>query len=155
MAAKRLRELRFDKDTIAAVADLVRLHLRFFGYAEGTWSDAAVRRYVRDADAQLERLHILSRADVTTRNRRKAELLARAYDELEARIAALAEDEELAAIRPDLDGEQIMIILGIPPGPEVGEAYRFLLEVRLDEGPLGPEEAERRLRSWWRERAGG
>jgi poly(A) polymerase len=110
---------------------------------------------VRDADAQLERLHILSRADVTTRNRRKAERLARAYDELEARIAALAEDEELAAIRPDLDGERIMAVLGIPPGPQVGEAYRFLLELRLDEGPLGRDEAERRLRAWWRERPSG
>ncbi len=155
MAAKRMRELRFDKDTTAAVADLVRLHLRFFGYTEGAWSDAAVRRYVRDAGDRLELLHILSRADVTTRNRRKADRLARAYDELEARIAALAEDEELAALRPDLDGEQIMALLGIPPGPDVGEAYRFLLELRLDEGPLGPEEAERRLRAWWQERSGG
>ncbi len=149
LAAKRLKALRFDKATIEAVADLIRLHLRFFGYAEGTWTDAAVRRYVRDAGDQLERLHILSRADVTTRNVRKAEKLARAYDDLEGRIAALAEQEELAALRPDLDGEQIMAILGLTPGREVGEAYRFLLEARLDEGPLGSEEAERRLRSWW------
>lgn len=149
LAAKRLKALRFDKATIEAVSDLIRLHLRFFGYAEGVWTDAAVRRYVRDAGDQLERLHILSRADVTTRNQRKADRLARAYDDLEARIAALAEEEELAALRPDLDGEQIMAILGIPPGREVGEAYRFLLDARLDEGPLGAEEAERRLRSWW------
>lgn len=149
LAAKRLRALRFDKDTIDAVADLIRLHLRFFGYAEGAWTDSAVRRYVRDAGAQLERLHILSRADVTTRNRRKAERLAHAYDDLEERIAALAEEEELAAIRPDLDGEDIMRILGVRPGPVVGEAYRFLLEARLDAGPLGPDEAERRLRDWW------
>lgn len=152
LAAKRLRELRFDKDTITAVADLVRLHLRFFGYAEGVWTDSAVRRYVRDAGPQLERLHILSRADVTTRNRRKAGRLADAYDELEARIAALADEEELAAIRPDLDGVDIMRILDISPGREVGEAYRHLLELRLDEGPLGREEAESRLWAWWRER---
>jgi poly(A) polymerase len=149
LAAKRLKALRFDKATTEAVADLIRLHLRFFGYAEGTWTDAAVRRYVRDAGEQLERLHILSRADVTTRNRRKAERLARAYDDLEARIAVLAEEEELGRLRPDLDGEAIMRILGLAPGREVGEAYRFLMEIRLDEGALGPEEAERRLRSWW------
>jgi poly(A) polymerase len=148
LATKRLRELRFDGDTIKAVATLIRLHLRFFGYADAAWTDAAVRRYVRDAGEQLERLHILSRADVTTRNQRKAARLQRAYDELEERIAALASEEELAAIRPDLDGKQIMAILGTRPGPEVGEAYRFLLELRLDEGPLGAEEAERRLRAW-------
>jgi poly(A) polymerase len=153
LAAKRLRELRLDGDTIKAVSTLIRLHLRFFGYADASWTDAAVRRYVRDAGAQLERLHILSRADVTTRNQRKAARLQRAYDELEERIAALAEEEELAAIRPDLDGEQIMAILGIRPGPEVGEAYRYLLELRLDEGPLGAEEAEARLRAWWDARA--
>lgn len=149
LATKRLKALRFDKATIEAVADLIRLHLRFFGYAEGTWTDSAVRRYVRDAGDQLERLHILSRADVTTRNKRKADRLAQAYDDLEARIAALAEEEELAALRPDLDGEAIMRILGLKPGREVGEAYRFLMEARLDSGPLGPDEAERRLRSWW------
>ncbi len=149
LAAKRLRELRYDGDTVKAVSELIRLHLRFFGYAGGTWTDAAVRRYVRDAGPQLERLHILSRADVTTRNRRKAETLARAYDELEERIATLAEEEELAGIRPDLDGEQIMAILGLKPGPEVGEAYRFLLELRLDEGPLPAPTAEARLREWW------
>ncbi|QNO37469.1 CCA tRNA nucleotidyltransferase [Protaetiibacter sp. SSC-01] len=149
LAAKRLRELRFDGDTVKAVSTLIRLHLRFFGYADASWTDAAVRRYVRDAGDQLERLHILSRADVTTRNQRKAARLQRAYDELEERIAALAEEEELAAIRPDLDGERIMAILGIRPGPEVGEAYRYLLEVRLDEGPLAEDEAEARLRTWW------
>jgi len=152
LAAKRLRQLRYDKATTEAVAELVRLHLRFFGYADGAWSDSAVRRYVRDAGEQLERLHILSRADVTTRNRRKAERLSSAYDQLEERIARLAEEEELAAIRPDLDGERIMTVLGIPPGPRVGEAYRFLLDLRLDEGPLGEEEAERRLLEWWRAR---
>jgi poly(A) polymerase len=152
LATKRLKALRFDKSTIEAVADLIRLHLRFFGYAEGAWTDSAVRRYVRDAGDQLERLHILSRADVTTRNKRKADRLAHAYDDLEARIAALAEEEELGRLRPDLDGDQIMSILGLKPGREVGEAYRFLMEARLDSGPLGPEEAERRLRSWWAER---
>lgn len=149
LAAKRLRELRFDGDTVKAVSLLIREHLRFFGYADANWTDSAVRRYVRDAGDQLERLHILSRADVTTRNQRKAARLQRAYDELEHRIDALAEQEELAAIRPDLDGEQIMAILGIKPGREVGEAYRFLMEVRLDRGSVGPEEAERLLREWW------
>jgi poly(A) polymerase len=153
MATKRLRELRFDNETVKAVAELIRLHLRFFGYAEGVWTDAAVRRYVRDAGPLLERLHILSRADVTTRNKRKADRLGFAYDDLEERIATLAEEEELAAIRPDLDGEAIMRILGVGPGPVVGEAYRFLLEARLDEGPLDPAEAERRLRAWYAERS--
>ncbi|MGV3733095.1 MAG: CCA tRNA nucleotidyltransferase [Microcella sp.] len=153
LARKRLTALRFDKDTIGAVSRLIELHLRFFGYADAPWTDSGVRRYVRDADDLLERLHILTRADVTTRNRRKEARLRGAYDELERRIAALAEQEELAAIRPDLDGEQIMAILGLRPGPLVGEAYRFLLETRLDEGPLGAEEAERRLRDWYVERA--
>lgn len=153
LAARRLRALRFDKETVQAVAELVRLHLRFFGYSEGAWTDSAVRRYVRDAGELLERLHILSRADVTTRNRRKATRLAAAYDELEGRIAVLAEEEELASLRPDLDGEQIMTLLGIPAGPVVGEAYRFLLDLRLDQGPLGEEEAARRLTAWWAERA--
>lgn len=149
LAAKRLRALRFDNDTVKAVAELIRLHLRFFGYAGGAWSDSAVRRYVRDAGPLLEWLHILSRSDVTTRNRRKADELSFAYDDLEERIAALEEEEELAAIRPDLDGEQIMGILGLKPGREVGEAYRYLLEERLENGPLGAEEAEARLRRWW------
>jgi poly(A) polymerase len=149
MARKRLKELRFDSATIDTVARLIELHLRFFGYAEGAWTDAAVRRYVRDAGAELDRLHILTRADVTTRNRRKAARLATAYDDIEARIATLREQEELDAIRPDLDGNEIQRILGIAPGREVGEAYRFLLELRLDEGMLGAEEAERRLRDWW------
>ncbi|AWB90431.1 CCA tRNA nucleotidyltransferase [Homoserinimonas hongtaonis] len=148
LAAKRLRALRFDKETISQVSKLIELHLRFFGYTEGAWTDSAVRRYVRDAGDLLERLHILTRADVTTRNRRKAARLARAYDDLEARIRVLSEQEELAAVRPDLDGEQIMALLGIRPGREVGEAYRFLLELRLDEGPLGEEEATRRLKAW-------
>ncbi|QEW04700.1 CCA tRNA nucleotidyltransferase [Microbacterium lushaniae] len=149
MARKRLQALRFDSDTIGSVATLIELHLRFFGYAEGAWTDAAVRRYVRDAGDQLERLHILTRADVTTRNKRKAARLAGAYDDIESRIAALREQEEMDSVRPDLDGNRIQEILGIPPGREVGEAYRFLLELRLDEGPLGEEEAERRLREWW------
>ena len=149
LVKRRLKELRFDNETIAAVSRLIELHLRFFGYTEGAWSDSAVRRYVRDAGPQLERLHILTRADVTTRNRRKADHLSFAYDDLEQRIATLGAEEELAAIRPDLDGEQIMVILGIPPGQEVGEAYRFLLELRLDEGPLGADLATERLRTWW------
>jgi poly(A) polymerase len=149
LATKRLTALRFDKDTISAVGKLIELHLRFFGYTEGAWTDSAVRRYVRDAGPLLERLHILTRADVTTRNRRKADQLGFAYDDLEQRIAEIAEAEGIAAVRPDLDGEQIMRILELRPGREVGEAYRFLLELRLDEGPLAPDEAERRLRAWW------
>ncbi len=149
LAKKRLRELRFDNDTIAAVAKLIELHLRFFGYSEQAWSDSAVRRYVRDAGDQLERLHILVRADVTTRNSRKAERLSFAYDDLEARIAELAELEELQSIRPELDGDEIMAILGVAPGRVVGEAYAFLLEVRLDEGEIGKEEATKRLLEWW------
>ena len=152
MAKKRLRALRFDNDTIAEVARLIELHLRFFGYSEASWTDAAVRRYVRDAGPQLERLHVLTRSDVTTRNRRKADMLDFAYDDLERRIAELAEQEELDAMRPDLDGTEIMQILGIKPGPEVGQAYKMLLEARMDHGPLGTERATALLRQWWAER---
>lgn len=152
LARKRLRALRFDNDTIAAVSRLIELHLRFFGYTEGAWTDSAVRRYVRDAGDQLERLHILTRADVTTRNRRKADQLSFAYDDLEDRIATLAAQEEMDSVRPDLDGEQIMRILGIGPGREVGAARAFLLELRLDDGPLPEEEATARLLQWWQSR---
>jgi poly(A) polymerase len=149
MARKRLKDLRFDTHTTDAVARLIELHLRFFGYAEGAWTDSAVRRYVRDADDLLERLHILTRADVTTRNRRKAARLAAAYDDIEQRIGELAEQEALDALRPALGGTEIMAILGIEPGRAVGEAYRFLLDIRLDEGEISAEEAERRLLEWW------
>jgi poly(A) polymerase len=149
LARKRLQALRFDSDTIAAVTHLVDQHLRFFGYSEGAWTDSAVRRYVRDAGDQLERLHILTRADVTTRNKRKATRLRNAYDDLERRIAELEAEEELQSIRPEFDGNRIQEVLGIPPGREVGEAYRFLLDLRLDEGILGETEAEARLRAWW------
>ncbi|PPG18080.1 CCA tRNA nucleotidyltransferase [Rathayibacter sp. AY1C6] len=152
LAIKRLRALKFDNQTTKDVARLIELHLRFFGYTDGAWTDSAVRRYVTDAGPLLERLHILTRADVTTRNRRKADRLAHAYDDLEARIAELAEKEELASKRPDLDGTRIMEILGLAPGPEVGQAYRFLLELRLEEGPLGEEVATQRLREWWASR---
>ena len=154
LARKRLQALRFDTATTDAVAQLVELHLRFFGYAEGAWTDSAVRRYVRDAGEELERLHILTRADVTTRNRRKATRLRVAYDDIERRIGELAAQEELNAMRPALDGNRIQEILGIRPGPVVGEAYRFLLDLRLDEGVLDEAEAERRLRVWWADRAG-
>jgi poly(A) polymerase len=152
LAKKRLTELRFDTDTIKAVSRLIELHLRFFGYSDQQWSDSAVRRYVRDAAEQLERLHILTRADVTTRNQKKADRLAHAYDDLEKRIAELREQEELDALRPDLDGNQIMEILGIGPSKEVGTAYNYLMEIRLDEGSLGPEEAKKRLLEWWQSR---
>ncbi|MGN7800070.1 CCA tRNA nucleotidyltransferase [Leifsonia sp. 22587] len=152
LAKKRLTALRFDKATIDAVARLIELHLRFFGYADAQWTDSAVRRYVRDAGPELERLHMLTRADVTTRNRRKADRLGFAYDDLEARIRELQEREQLEAVRPDLNGEQVMSILGLRPGREVGQAMKYLLELRLDEGPLGEEEATRRLLAWWEER---
>lgn len=149
LVARRLKALRFDKDTVQAVARLTELHLRFHGYGEGQWTDSAVRRYVTDAGPLLERLHRLTRSDCTTRNRRKADRLRHAYDDLERRIAELREHESLAAIRPDLDGEQIMAILGVPPGRVVGEAYRFLLELRMEHGPRPPEVAEAALREWW------
>ncbi|NHI15858.1 CCA tRNA nucleotidyltransferase [Microbacterium excoecariae] len=155
MAKKRLTRLKYDSATISSVARLIELHLRFFGYAEGAWTDSAVRRYVRDAGPELERLHILTRADVTTRNQRKARRLASAYDDIESRIVHLREQEEIDAIRPDIDGNRIQQILGISPGPDVGRAYRFLMDLRLDEGPLGPEEAERRLVAWWAENPSG
>ncbi|WP_165066353.1 CCA tRNA nucleotidyltransferase [Marisediminicola senii] len=153
LAGRRLKALRFDKQFIGDVSRLIELHLRFFGYTDAAWTDSAVRRYARDAGPLLDRLHILVRADVTTRNRRKADRLSFAYDDLEERIRALSEEEELAAIRPDLDGEAIMRILGIGPSRDVGEAYRYLLEVRLDEGPLDAAIAEERLRAWWAARA--
>lgn len=152
LATKRMKALRFDNDTTKAVAHLIEHHLRFFGYSDQPWTDSAVRRYVRDAGDSLLRLHALTRADVTTRNRRKADRLAHAYDDLEQRIAKLAEEEELNAIRPDLDGEQIMQLLALKPGPEVGQAYKFLMELRLEEGPLGPDEAKKRLLAWWQAR---
>ena len=149
LAKKRMTALRFSADEISAVSKLIELHLRFHGYGEGQWTDSAVRRYVRDAGDQLERLHVLTRADCTTRNKAKADRLRRAYDELEARIDELAAEEEIASLRPDLDGTQIMAILGIAPGREVGEAYAFLLELRMDEGPQTTEQAEAALRAWW------
>ena len=148
-----MRELKFDNASIKAVKELVRLHLRFFGYGENDpWTDAAVRRYVRDAGDLLPRLHALTRADVTTRNKRKADRLAHAYDDLERRIAELEAQEELNSIRPDLDGEDIMRILNLKPSREVGEAYAFLMELRMDEGSIGAEEAEKRLLAWWNAR---
>lgn len=149
LVRKRMKALRFDNETIKQVSRLVELHMRFYGYGDAGWTDSAVRRYVRDAGDQLERLHRLTRSDVTTRNRRKAQRLEHAYDDLERRVAELAEQEELDAMRPDLDGQDIMRILGLSPGPMVGKAYNYLLNLRLDEGSLGPEEAERRLRAWW------
>jgi poly(A) polymerase len=149
LTKKRMKALRFSNDEIQAVSKLVELHLRFHGYGSGEWTDSAVRRYVRDAGDQLERLHVLTRADCTTRNKRKADRLRRTYDDLEDRIERLTEEEELASIRPDLDGNQIMAILGIGPGREVGEAYKHLLELRMDNGPMDPADAEAALRAWW------
>lgn len=149
LAKKRLVALRFDQETVNRVSRLIELHLRFFGYSDQPWSDSAVRRYVRDGGSELEHLHILTRADVTTRNQRKAARLQGAYDELEQRIGELREQEELDSMRPELDGEEIMAALGIRPGPEVGKAYRFLLDLRLDEGVIGREEATKRLLQWW------
>ncbi|GII80427.1 CCA tRNA nucleotidyltransferase [Sphaerisporangium rufum] len=150
LTKKRLTELRFPKDVTADVSRLVELHLRFHGYGTGEWTDSAVRRYVRDAGHLLERLHKLTRADCTTRNRRKAQALSRTYDELEIRIARLAEQEELAKIRPELDGNEIQGVLGVGPGPVVGRAYKFLLDMRLDRGLLGKDAAREALLEWAR-----
>ncbi len=152
LTKKRMQALRFDNDTTKAVCRLIELHLRFFGYSDQAWTDSAIRRYVRDADDQLLRLHALTRADVTTRNQRKAERLAHAYDDLEQRISVIAEQEELNSMRPDLSGEDIMRILDLKPSREVGQAYNYLLELRIEEGPLGPVEAEKRLLAWWSSR---
>jgi poly(A) polymerase len=151
LARQRLRALRYPKDVIADVAELVLLHLRFYGYGRGDWNDSAVRRYVTDAGPLLPRLHKLTRSDCTTRNKRKAAQLAADYDALEERIQRIAADEDLARVRPDLDGNAIMELLGIPPGPLVGQAWRHLKELRLERGPLSHEEAEAELMSWARE----
>jgi poly(A) polymerase len=154
MTRERMQALRYPNDDVDAVARLVELHLRFHTYRMG-WTDSAVRRFARDAGDLLDELVVLTRCDCTTRNERKAVALGRRMDELEARIAELAEDEELAAIRPDLDGHAVMAHLGVPSGPVVGQALDFLLELRLDEGPLGEEEAYRRLDAWWAGRQSG
>ena len=148
MTKRRLTALRFPKDVISDVSQLVGLHLRFHGYGDGEWTDSAVRRYVRDAGPLLTRLHVLTRADCTTRNRAKAARLARAYDGLEQRIAELSEQEELARLRPELDGNEIMRILGVPPGPVVGKAYTYLLELRINQGELGRERVTQLLLDW-------
>ncbi len=148
MARARLRALRFPKDVVTSVGDLVALHLRFHGYGEAVWTDSAVRRYVTDAGAELPRLHVLTRSDCTTRNQRKATQLAAAYDELEDRIAKLAAAEDLQRMRPDLDGNRIMALLELPPGPLVGTATRHMLAVRLDRGPLPEAEAVAELLRW-------
>ena len=154
MARARLKALHESSQMVDDVSTLVELHLRFHGYGDGDggWTDSAVRRFVRDAGHLCDELVELTRSDCTTRNERKAAMLQRRMDALVERIRRLAEAEELAAIRPDLDGDRVMALLGIPPGREVGEALRYLLELRLDEGPLGEEEAERRLRAWWEAR---
>jgi poly(A) polymerase len=148
MARDRLTALRFPAAVVADVSELIALHLRFHGYGEGEWTDSAVRRYVRDAGSLLTRLHVLTRADCTTRNKAKARRLERSYDELERRIAALSEQEELDKIRPDLNGTEIMQILGIPQGPLVGKAYRYLLDLRMEYGPLGRDRATQELLLW-------
>jgi poly(A) polymerase len=153
LSRRRLRALRYPKEVVDDVSRLVELHLRFHGYGTGEWTDSAVRRYVRDAGPLLDRLHKLTRSDCTTRNKRKAAALARAYDGLEERIARLKEQEELDAIRPDLDGNEIMAILGIPPGRAVGQAYKHLLELRMERGPLGHDAAVEELRAWARQQS--
>ena len=153
LAKKRLQELRFDGDTIEAVELLTALHLRFHGYGDGEWSDSAVRRYDRDAGELLIHLHVLTRADCTTRNKAKATRLSNVYDSLEARIDVLMEQEELSKIRPDLDGAQVMEILNLKPSREVGAAMDFLMELRLDQGPIGEEKATAELLLWWKNRS--
>ncbi|MBV8178111.1 MAG: CCA tRNA nucleotidyltransferase [Mycobacterium sp.] len=152
MARKRLRALKYSKQMVDDISQLVYLHLRFHGYGDGRWTDSAVRRYVTDAGPLLPRLHKLVRADCTTRNKRRAARLQANYDNLEARIAELAAKEDLQRVRPDLDGNEIMELLGIPPGPQVGEAWNYLKELRLDRGPLSHEEATAELMTWWRSR---
>jgi poly(A) polymerase len=148
MARSRLAALKYPKDVVADVSMLVELHLRFHGYGTGEWTDSAVRRYVRDAGPLLERLHKLTRSDCTTRNKRRAAALSGAYDDLEARIEQLREQEELDALRPELDGFEIAAVLGIPPGPDLGRAYRFLTELRIDRGPIGKAAATAALLEW-------
>ncbi|MFE9251911.1 CCA tRNA nucleotidyltransferase [Streptomyces sp. NPDC007088] len=153
MVKKRMTALKYSNDLVKDVSRLVELHLRFHGYGTGEWTDSAVRRYVRDAGPLLERLHKLTRSDCTTRNKRKAQALSRAYDGLEERIARLQEEEELDSIRPDLDGNEIMRLLDVGPGPVIGRAYQFLLELRLENGPLGKEAAGTALKEWWAQQA--
>ncbi|KUJ67919.1 CCA tRNA nucleotidyltransferase [Streptomyces albus subsp. albus] len=155
MTKFRMTKLKYANDLVKDVSQLVELHLRFHGYGTGEWTDSAVRRYVRDAGPLLDRLHKLTRSDCTTRNKRKAMALSRAYDGLEERIARLQEQEELDAIRPDLDGNEIMEILGVPPGPQVGKAYKHLLELRLEHGPMERDAAVAALRQWWAEQPQG
>lgn len=152
MVRKRLRALKYSKQMVEDISQLVYLHLRFHGYGDGKWTDSAVRRYVTDAGPLLPRLHKLVRADCTTRNKRRAARLQASYDRLEKRIDELAAQEDLARVRPDLDGNQIMELLGIPAGPQVGEAWRFLKELRLERGPLDPDEATAELLAWWQAR---
>ncbi|MCX2929301.1 CCA tRNA nucleotidyltransferase [Mycobacterium sp. CVI_P3] len=152
MVRKRMRALKYSKQMVDDVSQLVYLHLRFHGYGDGKWTDSAVRRYVADAGPLLPKLHKLVRADCTTRNKRRASRLQANYDQLEKRIAELAAKEDLARVRPDLDGNEIMQLLGIPPGPQVGQAWNFLKELRLDRGPLSHDEAVTELRAWWNER---
>ncbi|MFM9612557.1 CCA tRNA nucleotidyltransferase [Streptomyces niveiscabiei] len=151
MTTKRMTALKYSNELVKDVSRLVELHLRFHGYGAGEWTDSAVRRYVRDAGPLLSRLHKLTRSDCTTRNRRKAVSLSRAYDGLEERIVELGKQEELDAIRPDLDGNQIMEILGVGPGPAIGKAYKFLLELRLENGPMEHDAAVAALKEWWAE----
>ena len=153
LAKKRLSELRFDGDTVEAVELLTTLHLRFHGYGDGEWTDSAVRRYVRDAGDLLTHLHVLTRADCTTRNKTKAARLASVYDSLEARIEVLMEQEELSKIRPDLDGEQVMQLLNLKPSRDVGAAMDFLMELRLEQGQIGEERARQALLNWWKDRS--
>ena len=152
LVKKRLQELRFDSHTVEAVETLTALHLRFHGYGDGEWSDSAVRRYVRDAGDLLTHLHVLTRADCTTRNKAKATRLSGVYDSLEARIDILMEQEELSKIRPDLDGAQVMALLNLKPSREVGAAMDFLMELRLDQGQIGEERATAELLNWWKNR---
>jgi poly(A) polymerase len=153
MVKKRLKELRYSNEVIDQVSLLVELHLRFHGFSGGEWTDSAIRRYVTDAGEELLRLHKLTRADCTTRNKKKADALQASYDQFEKRIAEVAEHEELKAIRPDLDGTEIMELLNLKPGRLVGEAYKHMLEIRMEQGPLDKEDAIKELMKWWQNKS--
>jgi poly(A) polymerase len=154
MAKKRLKALRFDHQIVNDVSTLIELHLRFHGYVDEPWTDSAVRRYVADSGPLYSRLNRLTRADATTQNKRKSLMFDHAMDEMEARVTELKKKEDLESIRPDINGSQIMELLGVQPGPIVGKAYTHMLEYRMENGEVGYDAAVAELKKWWSEQAG-